>query len=244
MEGEMQAVSKAPQRKDAKKKKKTSILYKTNKKGQHVSGVFTVARIFVLPLYWLLKPFRFYGERKVKDGACLYVCNHYTNYDFMYPIKTTGEGIHYIAKKENFETPVIRTLFRKIKAICVNRDGADVRGMLDAFKCLKNGQKVAIFPEGTRNKIGAEMLPFHHGASVIAVKNRVPIVPIMLYKKPRLFRMTHVLVGKPFELSEYYDAKMTAEEIEEADNKIREVMLNLRKEHMEYLQNKKKGKKS
>ena len=24
-------------------------------------------------------------------------------------------------------------------------------------------------------------MPFHHGASVIAIKNRVPIVPIMLY---------------------------------------------------------------
>ena len=244
MESEVQKTPKAPQKKGGKKKKKTSILFRKTKKGKHVNGPTTFARIFIFPFFWLLKPFRYYGNKKINDGACLYVCNHYTLYDFVYPMCTTWEGIHYIAKKENFETPVIRNLFRGIKAICVNRDGNDVRGMLDAFKCLKNGEKVAIFPEGTRNKIDADMLPFHHGASVIAVKNRVPIIPVMLYKKPRLFRMAHVIVGEPFELSEYYESQMTGEEIVEADNKIREVMLNLRKSHTEYLQNKKKGKKA
>ena len=225
------------------KKKKTNILYKKTKNGKHVSGVINFARLFGLPIYWFFKPFRFYGTRKVKDGACLYVCNHYTMFDAAYPICTTWEGVHYIAKKEVFETPVVRSVFRSIKAICVNRDGNDVRGMLDAFKCLKNNEKVAIFPEGTRNKTDADMLPFHHGASVIAIKNRVPIIPVVLYKKPKLFRMTHVLVGDPFELSEYYDSKLSGEEIVEADNKIRDAMLALRAQHTEYLQNKKKGKK-
>lgn len=243
MEKETQTEPKTKPKKDKKKKKK-SILYGANKKGRHISASITFARIFMLPFFWLLKPFRYYGNRKVADGPCLYVCNHYTFYDFVYPMRTTKEGIHYIAKKENFETPVLRNIFHSIKAISVNRDGNDVRGMLDSFKCLKNGEKVAIFPEGTRNKTDAEMLPFHHGASVIAIKNRVPIVPIMLYKKPRYFRMAHVLVGEPFELSEYYEKQMTPDEIVAADNKIRDVMLNLRQEHNIFLQAKKKGKKS
>ena len=243
MQPETQKTPKTNNVKGGKKKKKASILFKVNKKGMHVNGPTTFARIFVLPFFKLFKPFCYYGNKKVQNGACLYVCNHYTLYDFVYPMCTTWEGIHYIAKKENFETPVIRTLFSKIKAICVNRDGNDVRGMLDAFKCLKNDEKVAIFPEGTRNKIGADMLPFHHGASVIAIKNRVPIVPMMIYKKPRLFRRAHILVGEPFELSEYYSCQMTPEEIVEADNKIREVMLNLRKKHAEFLANKKNKKK-
>lgn len=245
MEMETNNAPKTPVKKDAKKKKKgKNILYGATRKGKHVSRWINAARIFALPLYWLLKPFRYYGNRKVKDGACLYVCNHYTLFDAVYPMYTTWEGIHFIAKKENFETPVLKNIFRYIKAICVNRDGNDVRGMLDAFKCLKNNEKVAIYPEGTRNKTDAEMLPFFHGASVMAIKNRVPIVPIMLYKKPRMFRMTHVLVGEPFELTEYYEAKMTIQEIEEADDKIRAVMLEMRKKHTEYLESKKKGKKS
>lgn len=225
--------------KKTKKQKRKNILYGANKNGKHRSGLLNVARIIALPIYCLFKPFRFYGPRKVKDGACLYVCNHYTMLDAAYPVATTWEGIHYIAKKENFETPVLKNIFHGIKAICVNRDGTDVRGMLDAFKCLKNGEKVAIYPEGTRNKTDAEMLPFYHGASVMAIKTRTPIVPMMLYKKPRLFRMTHVLIGEPFELSEYYDKKMTEAEIIEADEKIRNLMLEMRQAHTEFLAAKK-----
>ena len=33
---------------------------------------------------------------------------------------------------------------RKAKAISVNRDGNDVRGLLDCFKCLKNDEKIYV----------------------------------------------------------------------------------------------------
>ena len=126
--------------------------------------------------------------------------------------------------------------------ISANRDGNDVRALLDCFKCLKNGDKLVVYPEGTRNKTDAEMLPFKHGAAVMAIKAKVSVVPVMLYSKPRFFRCTHVLVGDPIDFSEFYDRKLTDEEASKADEKIRSVMLNLRKEHKQYLENKKKKK--
>lgn len=225
-----------------KKKKKSDITVKANKKGRHIIKLLNFLRAIVIPIYWLCKPFRFYGNRKVKDGACVYVCNHYGLFDAVFPAATTWEGIHYLAKKENFEAPILGWLLGKVKAICANRDGNDVRAILDCFKCLKNGEKICIFPEGTRNKTEAEMLPFHHGAAAIAIKCKTPILPIMMYKRPRFFRRTHVLIGEPFELTEYYDRKLTEAEFEEADNKIRDIMLNMRKRHAEYLENKKKKK--
>lgn len=225
-----------------KKKKKSDITVKANKKGRHIIKLLNFLRVIVIPIYWLCKPFRFYGNRKVKDGACVYVCNHYGLFDAVYPAATTWEGIHFLAKKENFEAPILGWLLGKVKAICANRDGNDVRAILDCFKCLKNGEKICIFPEGTRNKTEAEMLPFHHGAAAIAIKCKTPILPIMMYKCPRFFRRTHVLIGEPFELTEYYDRKLTEAEFEEADNKIRDIMLNMRKQHAEYLENKKKKK--
>lgn len=225
-----------------KKKKKSDITVKANKKGRHIIKLLNFLRVIVIPIYWLCKPFRFYGNRKVKDGACVYVCNHYGLFDAVFPAATTWEGIHYLAKKENFEAPILGWLLGKVKAICANRDGNDVRAILDCFKCLKNGEKICIFPEGTRNKTEAEMLPFHHGAAAIAIKCKTPILPIMMYKRPRFFRRTHVLIGEPFELTEYYDRKLTEAEFEEADNKIRDIMLDMRKQHAEYLENKKKKK--
>ena len=128
------------------------------------------------------------------------------------------------------------------KGISANRDGNDVRVLLDCFKCLKNNEKIVIFPEGTRNKTGAELLPFRHGAAAIAIKAKAPIVPIMMYSKPRYFRMTHSLLGEPSELTEYYGKKLTEEDYTEADNKLYNIMLGLRQQHKEFLESKKKKK--
>lgn len=239
---EKPAKSEEKKKKNKKKEKKKEITVKANKKGRHIMKFLNFLRVLVIPVYFLLRPFRFYGNRKVKDGACVYVCNHYTLMDPVFPAATTWEGIHFIAKRENFETPILGSLLRKVKGICANRDGNDVRAILDCFKCLKNGEKVCIFPEGTRNKTDAEILPFHHGAAAIAIKCKAPLIPIVAYKKPRYFRCTHVLIGEPFELTEYYDRKLTEEEFAEADNKIRDVMLDMRKEHTQYLENKKNRK--
>ncbi len=226
--------------KPKKIKKQKDITVKANKKGRHVMKFLNFLHIFAMPIFKLIKPFRLYGNKKVADGPCLYICNHYTMLDPAYPIATTWEGIHFVTKKEAFSTPIFGGILRKVKAISASRDGSDVRVLLDCFKCLKNGEKVCIFPEGTRNKTGIELGEFEQGASAIAIKARVPIVPIMIYKKPRCFRKTHVIVGAPFELSEYYGKKLLAEDYFSANEKLREIMLELRRNHTEFLNSKKK----
>ena len=222
--------------------KNKTITVKANKKGRHVIPFLNFLRIIFIPWYFLLKPFRYFGGRKVKDGACVYVINHYTIFDVIYAASTTWEGMHFVAKREVLETPVLGKIARGVKVISVNRDGNDVRGLLDCFKCLKNNEKIVIFPEGTRNKTNEEMLPFKHGAAIMAIRTKTPIVPVVIYNKPRFFRCTHILKGEPFELSEYYDRKLTDEELLQADNKIREVMVEMKRKHALYLENKKKKK--
>lgn len=225
-----------------KKKKKYSITVKANKKGRHIMGFLNVIRVVFIPLFYLIRPFRFYGNRRVKDGAAVYVCNHYGLFDITYVASTTWEGLHFLGKKEVFDSKFVGFLARKVKTIGANRDGNDVRALLDCFKCLKNGEKVVVFPEGTRNKTNAEMLPFKHGASAMAIKAKAPIIPVVIYKRPKLFCMTHILIDDPMELSEYYDRKLTEEDFVEADNKLRNHMLEMRRKHTEYLENKKKKK--
>ncbi len=227
--------------KTKKTKKKKDITVKANKKGKHVMGWMNFIRC-LFPFYKIFKPFRLYGNKKVADGACLYVCNHYAMLDPVYPMATTWEGIHFIAKKELFEAPVVGWLLRRLKGISANRDGNDVRVLLDSFKCLKNGEKICIFPEGTRNKKGTELEPFEHGASAIAIKAKVPVVPMMIYKKARIFRTAHILVGEPFEFTEYYGRRLTEADYAEADEKLRATMLELRRKHTEFLESKKKKK--
>ena len=87
------------------------------------------------------------------------------------------------------------------------------------------------------------MLPFKHGASVMAIKTKTPIIPMVIYKKPKFFRCTHILVGEPLEFTEYYDRKLTDADYAEADEKLRNLMLKMRADHTEYLLSKKNKKK-
>ena len=89
------------------------------------------------------------------------------------------------------------------------------------LKCLKNNEKVAIFPEGTRNKTKTnDLQEIKGGAGVFAVKAKCCVVPMMMLKKPKLFCKTKVIVGEPFELSEFYDLKLASEVIKSIDDKI------------------------
>lgn len=223
-----------------KKIKPYKLLVKPNKKGKHISLALNILRVLVIPAFYLFKPFRFYGNRQKREGACIYVGNHYKMMDIVYMAAQTWECLHFVSKRENFEKKFVGFLARSIKAIPVNRDGNDVRGLLDCFKCLKNGEKIAIYPEGTRNRTDAEMLPFKHGAAIMAIKTKTPIVPVVTYKRPRWFRMTHVLIGEPIDLSMYYDRKLTEEEMQDADNKVRQTMLDMKAEHTRFLEDRKR----
>ena len=87
----------------------------------------------------------------------------------------------------------------------IDRDNPDMKSLMTALKVLKEGHKLAIFPEGTRNKTGStELQPIKGGAMIFAVKAKSPIVPIMIDRKLKMFRKSNVIVGKPFELTEYY----------------------------------------
>lgn len=224
---------------EKKVKKKYSITVKPNKEGKHYNILLNVVRVLFFPAFCLVKPFRFFGSKKLPDGACIFICNHYAMLDPAYPAALTWEQIHFVAKKELFKNSILRCILRAVKAIGVNRDGNDARSLLDCFKCLKNGEKLCIFPEGTRNKGDADMLPFHSGAAVMAIKCKTPIIPMVIYKKPKFFRCAHILIGEPIELSSYYDRKLTDEEIKEADEFLRQKMLQMKAEHTAYLQDKK-----
>jgi len=110
-------------------------------------------------------------------------------------------------------------------AIPIDRDKPDIKSLLSAVNYLKQGHKLAIFPEGTRNVSGTtELQELKGGTAVFAIKAKCPIVPMMLSGKARCLRRTHLIIGKPFYLEEYYGKKLTDEDMAEIDKIIREKM--------------------
>lgn len=219
------------QKKLEKHEKQRRLLFPADKNGRHVMHMMNVLRVMLYPIHALLFPFKLHGYKKAGKGAYIYVCNHYALWDVFYPAHTTWEGIHFLAKEEVMHVPVIGWFARKLGVIGAMRDGSDVRSLMDSLKVLKNGEKIAIFPEGTRNKQSDdEFLPFHGGAAMLAIKTKTPVIPMVICNRPHPFRRTHVMIGEPMELSEYYGRKLTTEEYEAADKALERKLYELREE--------------
>ncbi len=223
--------------------KQKRLLFPADKKGRHMIRSMNFICFFLHPIHKILYPYKRFGYKKAGLGAYIFVCNHYSNFDVFFPKLATREGIHFIAKQSILEAPVLGYLGRKWGTLGAMRDGSDVRSLIDAIKILKNGEKLAIYPEGTRNKQSdEEFLPFHAGAAMLAIKTKTPVIPIVICNRPRLFRKTHVVYGEPIELTEYYDRKLTAQEYEEADEKLKNIMYEFRAKPRAMLAEKKAGK--
>jgi 1-acyl-sn-glycerol-3-phosphate acyltransferase len=108
------------------------------------------------------------------------------------------------------------------------------------MKALKENKKLFIFPEGTRLKDDTKDLgELKSGLALIAIKTKTPIVPIWIKKRPKLFRKSVYVIGKPFELSEFYGQKLDEETLKKANEIVKQKML----EQKELSQKKKKEKK-
>ena len=224
---------------------KTVRLFPANKKGKHIMHFMNFLRILLVPLHFLIYPYRILGHKKVGLGAYIYYGNHYTIWDIFYPARTTWEGIHFLSKQSLLEAPILGKWGQRIGAIGAMRDGSDIRTLMEAIKVLKNGEKVSLFPEGTRNKKSdEEFLPFHGGAALMAIKTKTPVIPFVLCERPRPFHLTHVVFAEPMELTEYYDRKLSAEEYAEAEEKLKNRLYEVRAEFRASHQKGKKGKKA
>lgn len=197
-----------------------------------------IHHIIIKPFY----PYKKYGHTApFNDRAYIIVSNHKSMLDVVPAAVTTDRPVHFIAKKELWDNKIGKWFAVKCECIPVNRDGGDVRAMMQAMKYLKNGENVCIFPEGTRNKTEDTFLPFKSGAAALAIRTKTPVICIVQSGK-KVFRKSYVLYDEPFEFTEFYDKKLTPEELEKCDGLLLERMTALYGRLNDII-NKKSGKK-
>ncbi len=161
------------------------------------------------PFVSLLYPTKIIGRENIPEGKAIIVCNHYSNADAPIMIaRVFKKGIHFLAKKELFDSKFKRWFVTRMGGIEIDRENPSASSMKEIFGLIADNQKIFIFPEGTRNKSGSEeMLPLKYGSSMFSIKTKTPIVPMIFIKKPKLFRKNYLIIGKPFELFEYYGTR-------------------------------------
>lgn len=193
-----------------------------------------LAQFFLYLPFKILYPTKVIGKKNLPKGSCIIASNHTSNLDAVVFALNTWEKKYYLAKKELFKKKFNAFFLKKFGAIKIDRQTSDVSAIKNSLKVLKNGKKLVIFPEGTRvNNENMELGQVKHGVSMFAIKAKTQIVPMFLYRRPKMFRRNKIFIGKPFSLDEFYDKRLDNETlsqatliVEEKMNELREFALN------------------
>lgn len=146
-------------------------------------------------------------ENEPKEGAFLTIANHISFVDPIFIAIALRRKQRFIAKQSLAVHAVLRLVFRVFHVLTVQEGENNLATFRAAINTLKNGDCIAIFPQGKRVP-GADPLPSQAmgGLLVIAGNARADILPVSIAvkgNKPRPFRRTTVIIGKPVPYAAY-----------------------------------------
>ena len=123
-------------------------------------------------------------DKLPQDGQYLLVSNHRSIIDPLIvelALEQTKIKGYWIAKKELYNSFFFGTFTRNAGTILLDRDASSMSSFFkDVKEVVKQGHSVYIFPEGTRNKENTPLSSFKEGSRLIALKNRLPILPVYI----------------------------------------------------------------
>lgn len=202
---------------------------------------FRLCKFFMYLPFVILYPTKIVGRKNLKivdaegkkRGAVI-VSNHTSNIDSLLFAGHMREPNYYLAKKELFSNKFKSWILRHIGCIKIDRQVNDIGAIKTCVGLLKKGKKLVVFPEGTRNhNEDMQLGEIKGGAAMLAIKTKVPVIPIYINRTPRIFRKTVVTIGQPFEFTEFYNQRLDSETLDKAGNILADKMQQLRSEVLE-----------
>lgn len=161
-------------------------------------------------------------------GPYILMSNHQGYYDIFALLAYLPIQFKWLAKKELFSIPFFGWTMAAAGYIRIDREGTrqTVEAINEAVQKIRDGLSVVIFPEGSRSPDGS-IQPFKKGGFTLAIKSKVPIVPIAISGSREIMpkeRLTaspgeiRVRVGAPIDIHNYSmkDRKNLMEKVRES----------------------------
>lgn len=177
--------------------------------------LYKFARIVVKGYLKIFYKWKVVGRENVPNrGSIIFIANHISNFDPPVLACSVNRHVHFMAKEELFNVPVLKIFLQAIGSFSIKRGGNDRKAIKNALELLKNDKTLSIFPEGTRSKNGeiGKGLP---GAALFALKSDATVIPVGLVSNYKLFKPIFVNIGKPISLEQFKQDKITSEKLSE-----------------------------
>jgi 1-acyl-sn-glycerol-3-phosphate acyltransferase len=160
-----------------------------------------IGRVTIGAILRALAPLRVYGSERVPaTGGVVLAMNHFSWLDPPAFGAACPRNLRYMAKIELHRVTFIGPLIRAFGAFSVRRGESDREAVRLMRQCVREGDALGLFAEGTRQRGGVpgEVMP---GAAMVGLQERVPIVPAAIHGsqfwKPGSFQPLSVAWGRP-----------------------------------------------
>ena len=161
------------------------------------------------------------GIENLKDDQPFIIsANHIHIFDPVILATLTKRQIFFLSKKELFEKKLFAKFFGKLGVIPIDRDNTDIKAIKSCFRVIRAGNILGIFPEGTRVK-SVDINNMKKGVALIALKNKVNILPIHIEGTYRIFSKITVDIYPMIEINNFENM-----EDSEAIDKLTEELFN------------------
>lgn len=158
-------------------------------------------------------------ENLPAEGPVIGVQNHMISIDTVLGAALIDREIVGMSKVENYDVPILGTLFKLYGTFPVRRGEVDRTALRVALRVLKEGKVLMVAPEGTRSRTNS-LQKGKDGLSYIAVKSGAPIVPIVIWGQEKFWNQLRslrrtkvkIVMGKPF-IFERPEGKLTREQL-------------------------------
>lgn len=144
----------------------------------HARAFYRVSHMIVSLLFAMYFRLRIAGRQNIPPGSMLVCCNHQSHLDPVLVGLACRDPMTYLARDTLFKG-LFGKLIVYLGAVPIQRDGLGLAGVKRTFERLKVGEKVLIFPEGTRTPDG-QLQPFKGGLALLARRAKVPLLPLAI----------------------------------------------------------------
>lgn len=193
------------------------------------TALYTFARGLAFLLVHFLFPVTYHClDRFSVQAPYILMANHKSLLDpfiIAYPCKQYE--IRFLGKKELSQGKLAGWVMRHMHMIPVDRHHSDLQAMRQCSKALREGRVLGIFPEGTRH-LPDLMSEVETGTAVLALRANVPLLPVYIDGKLRLFHRTHVYVGQPMDISDLSAQGFDSQIVRQLTQRIRDTFLQMR----------------
>jgi 1-acyl-sn-glycerol-3-phosphate acyltransferase len=170
--------------------------------------LYKFVQVVLKALLTLLFRIKAVGKENVIDDGVILAANHKSNWDPLCIIATCPRQLASMSKKELFKFKPLGWILKKVGAFPVNRGKGDIGAVKTALAILKQEHAMMMFPEGRRILDGTRG-EAKAGVAMLAHRAQVPVLPIKICGKFRLFSKITVIYGEPVYFDEYYGEKLS-----------------------------------